>query len=89
MERKKSKHRYYCIDPEIGLAAAILRVAAIDYEKALRRQMEEQESLEINKAVRRLEKFFLSDWGQLLSDSHGEIIIEKCRNNVYEGGTAI
>lgn len=82
---KKKKRKYYHIDPDIGLAAAILRVAAIDYEKALRRQMEEQESLEINKVVRRLERFFLSDWGQLLSDYRGELIIEKCRKNVYEG----
>jgi hypothetical protein len=86
-QKRRCKNNF--INPDEGLEAAVLKLARLDYEYALERQMEDQESLEINKVVERLERFFLSDWGQLLSDSHGEIIIEKCRNNVYEGGTAI
>ena len=74
------------INPKEGLEIAILVVAADDYREALRRQREDRDSMKANKEVRKLERFFLSRWGQLLSDNHGEAIIERCRREVSEGG---
>ena len=71
------------INPKYGLEAAILAVATEDYKEALRRQREGADSLKVDKAVRKLEKFFLSEWGQLLSGDLGELIIEKCRQEVW------
>lgn len=53
------------------IRAAILRQAIRDYINALR------ERDYYNMA--QLERFFLSDWGQLLSYDHGEYIIENCK----------
>ena len=53
------------------IRAAILRQAIRDYITALR------ERDYYNMA--QLERFFLSDWGQLLSYDHGEYIIENCK----------
>jgi hypothetical protein len=53
------------------LAMGILRQAVKDYQMAL-----------IKKDARRvayLEKWFVSDWAQLLSNDKGEIIVKMCR----------
>ena len=58
------------------LRTEIVRSAADDYKKALKKSdwlgevCEEQE---------KLERWFLSPWGQALSGDNGEYIIEKCR----------
>ena len=53
------------------LRLAILRLAASDYMKALRDGSE-------CKAAK-IEHFFLSEWGELLSDGRGALLIEECR----------
>ena len=58
------------------LTIAILQQAAKDYRSALKRKNKKQ--------IARLEKWFLGDWAQLLSNDMGEIIIEKCRKQVGE-----
>ena len=88
MTKKRRMKRSIHINPEYGLEIAILQLAADDYREALIEQIEDRECLKTNKKVRRLERFFLSDWGQLLSSNNGELIIQRCRREVYEGGTA-
>ena len=54
-----------------GLRVAILQQAAKDYIEALENN-DEREAAD-------LERFFRSDWGQLLSGDKGELIIAKCK----------
>ena len=54
-----------------NLRIAILQQAAKDYISALRYN-------EGAKAYK-LEKFFKSEWGELLSDNHGDFIISECK----------
>lgn len=56
------------------LCEAIVKRAVMDYKLALRKRD--------FYAIAELEKFFLSDYGQLLSRDHGELIIEKCKKTV-------
>jgi hypothetical protein len=58
----------------VDLAAGIVKQAMFDYKKAPK---ENKESV-----IEECEQFFLSDWGQWLSDYHGEKIIRICRNAV-------
>lgn len=56
------------------LRFAIIQQAVKDYESALRGRDEGKRAA--------LERWFLSDWGQLLSEYMGEQIIEKCKGRV-------
>lgn len=56
------------------LAAAILKLAKLDYKIALENNDK--------KETAKLERFFLSMWGQELSDFHGQLIIDRVRNEV-------
>lgn len=80
MNQKKKRKKCH-INPEDGLEAAILKVAKYDYIDALIEQMEDRECEITNRRARRLERFFLSPWGQSLSYNHGELIIERCRQD--------
>ncbi len=53
------------------IRAAILKQAVKDYKSALKRNQPHKKA--------ELERFFRSDWGQLLSSNHGEYIIENCK----------
>lgn len=55
----------------ILLQAAILEQAIHDYKIELKCG-----------GGRRLEKWFLSEWGQWISRDHGEEIIERCKREV-------
>jgi hypothetical protein len=57
-----------------ALAAAILQQAIKDYKTAIRNN-------NFHKMLC-LERFFLGELGQILSYNHGELIIERCRNEV-------
>ncbi len=59
-------------DPYLSLAAAILKEAVNDYICAMQTYDAGQ--------IIRLEKFFLSKYGQVLSFGHGDMIIEKARS---------
>lgn len=82
---KRRKIRRRNIDPEDGLENAILVVAVDDYREALINQAKCMESKRTNKEVRKLEKFFRSDWGQTLSHNHGELIISRVKQEVANG----
>ena len=58
------------------LMVAIVQQAVKDYRFALKKNNKKQ--------MTRLEKWFLGDWAQLLSNDMGEIIIQKCREQVGE-----
>ena len=59
------------------IRAAILRQAVKDYKKALELRNYAERS--------KLERFFLGEWGQWLSDNNGEYIIDKCKREVRYG----
>lgn len=84
MVKKKRKRRHTQINPEDGLENAILKLAADDYEEALLNQAEDMESPKHKKEAKKLERFFLGAWGQLLSFGNGELIIERCRQEVLK-----
>lgn len=58
------------------LRTAVVQLAVDDYRKALKKS---QKIGEVCAEQTKLEKWFLSQWGQLLSGDNGELIIEKCR----------
>ena len=58
------------------LRTEIVRSAVADYQKALRKSHKDGAVCDEQK---KLEKWFLSKWGQLLSGDNGEYIIEKCK----------
>ena len=57
------------------LRIAILSQAVKDYRKALRKKDEAK--------INYFERWFLSDWGQYLSEDIGEAIIEKCKQRSF------
>lgn len=57
------------------LRTEIVRLAVIDYKKALRKSNREGA---VCKEQRNLERWFLSKWGQMLCEDMGECIIEQC-----------
>ena len=57
------------------LRTEILKVAVDDYKTAIRKSKRLGEKCTQEQA---LENFFLGEWGQLLSNDHGEYIVERC-----------
>ena len=60
-----------------ALKVAIIRRAVSDYNISLRKNDLFHQ--------KKLEKFFLSEWGQMLSDNYGEYIIEQCKKECGKG----
>lgn len=58
------------------LRFGILKQAVVDYKKALKRRDSGKSPTAIY-SVKALEIFFLSSWGQFLSNNNGKYIIEK------------
>ena len=65
------------------LANAIVVRAAKDYRKALERLDETPDSVGAENEIKRLEKFFRSDYYKLLTSVDGELLINKLKQ---EGG---
>ena len=59
------------VDGYTLLQIAIVRRAIGDYILALKKNNPAEKS--------KLERFFLSEWGQSLSGNRGEVIIERCK----------
>ena len=68
------KDRYF------DLMIAIIKQAVEDYKAALRGK---KTAAKI-KTIRECEKFFLSKWGQTLTDGNGQIVIDRCRGEVAQ-----
>ena len=60
----------------INLIIAIIEQATKDYKNALRGKKSQR--------IKECERFFLSEWGQLLTHENGEHIIKRCRREVAE-----
>ena len=65
------------------LRTEIVRSAVIDYKKALRKS--DRMGCICDEQIK-MERWFLSKWGQLLSGDHGEYMIEKCRKSYKAPG---
>ena len=70
-------------DNDQDLANAIVVRAAKDYRKALERLDETPDSVGAENEIKRLEKFFRSDYYKLLTSVDGELLINKLKQ---EGG---
>ena len=75
----KEDRRSICADGASLLRQAILELAIRDYVNALKSRARGEQA---RHSLKRLEEFFLSDYGQFLSDGHGEDIIRRCRKQV-------
>lgn len=64
------------------LRAEIVRLAVGDLKKAMRKS---DRLGYVCDAQKNLEKWFLSPWGQALSDDNGERIIDRCRKTYKQG----
>jgi len=71
--------RPICQDGASHLRQAILELAIRDYLCALKCRAN---GTQARHSVKRLEEFFLSEYGQFLSDGHGKDIINRCRKEV-------
>lgn len=71
------------VDGAMRLSGAILSDAVSTYKKLLLSyKLSGDESLK--PAYTNIEKWFLSDWSQILSLDNGELIIERCQKEVDE-----
>ena len=69
------------------LIIAIMQQAVLDYRKAVKKthSPDKYEKRNGTFAKKSLERFFLSDWGQLLSGNNGQFIVDKLREEAIEG----
>ena len=67
-----------------NLANAIVESAAKDYKSALIRQKRNPESRTAAEYVKRLEKFFYSDWYEMLTNLDASYLIRKMKELVNE-----
>ena len=65
-------------DKYIELCAAIVTQAKRDYKAALR----DPQSPKAQHTQKECERFFLSEWGALVTCDHGEQIIEQCKKEI-------
>lgn len=75
----KQDRRPMCTDGAGMLRQAILELAIRDYINALKSRAN---GGQVKHSIARLEGFFLSEYGQFLSDGHGRDIIRRCRKQV-------
>lgn len=61
-----------------NLCVAVIGRAANDYVILLRRKRPNEAELA---AIKELERFFLSSWGQWLSHDNGETVMRRCRES--------
>jgi len=67
-----------------NLANAIVLSAVDDYKSALLRQKRNPESISAAEDVKRLEKFFYSDWYEVLTDLDPGYLIRKMKEMIDE-----
>lgn len=65
-----------------ALANAIIEYAVKDYKRALKSQKRNPQKDEFRTEIASLERFFHSDWFQLLSSLEGDILINRIRQEV-------
>lgn len=65
-------------DIYIEICAAIVKQAKRDYKEALR----DPQSRKAQYTQKECERFFLSEWGALVTCDHGAQIIEQCKKEI-------
>lgn len=70
------------MDPYHELANAIVMQAVKDYRKALKYYFLRPQRKEYQQDVEELERFFTSEWFQLLSELDGPALMHRVRNMV-------
>lgn len=68
-----------------NLANAIIKLAADDYKSALIRLKRNPESESAKQDAKRQEKFFYSEWFEVLTDLDPSYLIRKMKEMVNEG----
>lgn len=68
-----------------NLANAIIKLAADDYKAALIRLKRNPESESAKRDVEREERFFYSEWYEVLTDLDPSYLIRKMKERVNEG----
>lgn len=71
-------------NPYEKLANAIILQAVSDYRAALKKVKKNPNNREAIEGALQLEKFFRSEWYQVLTSVDGEYLIEKLREEVSE-----
>ncbi len=71
-------------NPYEKLANAIILQAVSDYRAALKKVKKNPKNREAIEGALQLEKFFRSEWYQVLTSVDGEYLIEKLREEVSE-----
>ena len=66
-------------DPYQELANAVVILAAKDYQHALRIQGRNPKSAAAKSQIDSLERFFRSDWHQILTEVDGDMLIKRLR----------
>lgn len=84
-ETAHSKGRWCSDDGIMLLAIAVINKAQTDYERALVGLQKNAEDTKHKGAVMELERFFTSQYGQMLTLYHGEAIMEMCREHAAAG----
>lgn len=71
------------------LSIAILQQAVADYRKAVKKAQsnDKYDKAQGTIAKKNLERFFLSEWGELLSGDNGQLIIDKLRAEMKQNET--
>ena len=67
------------LDPYQELANAVIILAAKDYRHALRIQRRNPGSKAVQSQIDSLERFFRSDWFEVLTEVDGEMLIRRLR----------
>lgn len=72
-----------------NLRIAILQQAVEDYRKAIKKTQstDKYEKRQGTYTKNSLERFFLSEWGELLSGDNGQFIVDKLREEMQQDET--
>ena len=76
--------KYLAEDPYERLANAIVLQAVMDYRAALRRLKKNPDRKELLDTVMIIEKFFHSEWYQILTNVDAAYLINKIRKEIVE-----
>lgn len=71
-------------DPYQVLANAIVEQAARDYRTALKYHLTHPNNRKFEQVVKNLERFFHSDWFEMLTDSDSDYLLREMRRMVRE-----
>lgn len=74
----------FCGEPHENLATAIVLLAVSDYRKALKRIEKMPDDVDTGIEISDIERFFKSEWFDLLSPLDGNFLIDKLRREAKD-----